>query len=227
MNGMGRWNVHVLGFLFLGISGCATSDTIRGEGYGFLPYLRAVNPSINGTSALEFDVSAGRGNDTQVVEAGSNIQYENVKFTGPTSVDLDFDLLTAALYRRIKFYERSFFQAHFMIGGSLQQVRLTASSQNLHAFGMNTSGGLLIRAGLNFELFNWLDLHLQSRLAPGVGSRTPALIRTDLMVFMRISSHSRLIVGWNRWRYRESKGANQGIIDLRLSGPSAGIEWTW
>lgn len=235
---IGRHSVTivVLGSLFL--TGCVSSGTsptaieIK-DGDVVIPSVRiawqtsrSVEPAVEPSSvrdglAVELDLAAGQGRDSQNLAAGQEpIQFNSTTFFGPQTIEQRFDFLFASLAARFRAFPGGGpVGLEWLIGGgySTLDLRLEGNQQvkdDLSSVGFTAGLGILWRAGKRTTL--------QARLTALATLDEPSQVSAiELVVTQALARHVKFRGGYARWEIEADSGSD---IEVEFSGPVLGLE---
>lgn len=213
--------MRVLPLLLVLAAGCGTIG-IEGEDDGVLfPSARVRSrPDRTGTgwfTGAEAELAWGSGSSVQALPAGESIDFHGEVFSGPGSVDLDFDLLLAhaAGSGGYAFGER--FRVEGLYGLSLQRLDLEVSGGGESERDIDTGVGVMFGGRTTWQATDWLHLYAQGSFHTGFSGDFVEVGTVDLGAGASRKGPVELLVGWRWWFYEaDSVGSD---VELDLSGP--------
>lgn len=172
--------------------------------------------------AVELDLAAGRGRDSQGLAVGENpIQFNGATFSAPQTIAQRFDFFFASLAARWRFFfGDNPVGVEVLTGGgySALDLKLDSGSQQvkdeLSSVGVTAGFGILWRAGARTTL--------QARLTSLVTFDEPSQVSAvELVVTQALGRHVKFRGGYSRFQIEADSGSD---IEVEFSGPLVGLE---
>ncbi len=187
---------------------------------------RSVEPvaepsSVRDGLAVELDLSARRGRDSQDLAAGQEpIEFNGATFPAPQTIEQRFDFVFASLAARLRIFPgNGAVGVEGLLGGgySALDLRLEGSQRvtdELSSVGLITGLGILWRAGTRTTL--------QARFTRLTTLDEPSQVSaTELVVTQALARHLKFRGGYARWEIDANSGSD---IEVEFSGPVLGLE---
>jgi hypothetical protein len=228
------WMVVLLSAGLLGSNGnggcqSITPEDIEGHDRDvFFPLLRTtvdLPQSYLAESSLkaELDFIYGSGDSSQRIDTGEFIEFDSMTFDGPADIMADYDLYALSVSARVNLDMYMGMKGiEAIVGLGAQQLRLELQSAGISESDETLTVGPLLGLQYTFDPYSWLDLYARGSLTAGFGRNTTTLVLGEGGIAVSPFPHLALVGGWRWIGYGEDLG-NEAEVDLRLSGPMAGI----
>jgi hypothetical protein len=220
---------------FLG--GCGTGYTaINGKDTDvFFPTLRLNHPLTEssrkfgpGESALEVDLSHGRGSSHQALSAGEMISLNGTIFSGPGDVQQRFNLDVASAVFRIRTPGVEPVYADLLFGTLYTGLDLDLLSGGQTAHKEMRDGGGVLGIGIGSYLIDRLtvDARFVFEVLPFNWTRQSNMQSLDLQVSYWLMKQAAVTGGYRRWKYRVDTDGSD-VNALVWQGFSAGLTFSF
>jgi hypothetical protein len=216
------------------IAGCGSGLTpVKGEDNNvFFPSVRVSYPvsdhdSLHGLSdkALEVDVSQGKGNGHQTLNAGEALSFGGTTLFGPVDIQQTFNLDVASAALRFRFPHDMpvFLELLFGVLYTDLDLRLQSGgfSAQRHFRDAGGIGGVGIGAHVSAHLV--LDLRLVLDLVPFNIDRARSMQSLDLSASYWLSPNVAMTGGYRQWKYGIRGDGASDIDNLVWRGLAAGV----
>lgn len=221
------------------LGACAsTSDPIEGDDRGvLLPAvrgtwtLRSFDAARAAESAggdapaelrLDVELAFGSGSFDQRLRPGEQVQLDEVTFSGPATVAVEFDLHRALVDVRYATAERSGLRAEAFAGLGVSYLEVEARSGGVRDGDQQFALGPLVGAGASYRPAERWRLFLEASLGVAVaeGWEEVRLRTLELGALFAATPSLEVGAGWRDLRYRQERGSfGDSDLDLGLSGP--------
>jgi hypothetical protein len=184
-------------------------------------------PRVSGRLALDADVSWGQGDASQALPVGENVNFDGVQFNGPTRVTQDYDLLVGTMNLRGGFGLRDLVFIEGLVGVGATRLDLTLESPLQRESDRSVSLGP--GAGLRGTVapLSWLEAYVQIHGLIGFGEGEVRTLETvEAALRIAPTSYIAIFAGWRWWDYEQER-SGESDLELKLSGPLLGLQFTF
>ncbi|MGE5172856.1 MAG: hypothetical protein ACM3MD_03410 [Betaproteobacteria bacterium] len=216
------------------LAGCGPGYApIKGEDKNvFFPSVRVGYPlfdhdNLHGLSdkALDVDVSGGRGNGHQTINAGETLSFAGATLSGPADIEQAFnlDVASAALRFRSPHDTPVFFE--LLCGVLYTDLDLRLQSAGFSVQQRFRDGGGIGGAGIGARVSDRLilDLRFVLDIIPFNFDRLRVMQSLDLSASYWLSPNVAATGGYRHWKYSISRNGASDIDDLVWQGFAAGV----
>ena len=213
----------------LALASCSSQSTsIEGDDSSFFTSARLAIPASNEETAFEIDVSTASGGFEQELGPAEDVQLDKVTFSGPGTVDVDFDLTRVTLVARRTFTEENGLGLAVFLG--LGVTRLDAQASLLGAKDDVRDTGFGFQFGVEpfYRVTNDLKLYGEIALTNGLATEYNKfdLTSIDLGLAYALGDSFEIAAGWRHWGYETEGVGNDSDLDLTLHGPHVSLRFT-
>ncbi len=216
------------------LAGCGTGlAPVRGEDKNvFFPSVRVSYPlfdhdNLHGLSdkALEVDVSRGRGNGHQTINAGESLSFGGTTLSGPADIQQAFNLDVASAALRFRFPHDTPVFVELLYGVLYTDLDLRLQSGGFSAQQRFRDGGGIGGAGIGARVSDHLilDLRFILDLIPFNFDRLREMQSLDFSASYWLSPNVAVTGGYRHWKYSISRDGASDIDDLVWQGFAAGV----
>ncbi len=197
-------------------------EAIRPEKAGFVTEIPAEAEGVQGSLAVDFDLTYGEAKSSQDLKAGERFRMDDLDVTGPARVSHDYDMWAWSFAARGGFWVNGFFGFEGIGGFAFQHLDIEAKSGGQRVGDDEIYGGPLFGAQLSLNPFSWFTLFARGSITFGFLEDLYNL--TSAETGISLTPHDRVSVfgGW-RWWDLEVDRSGEADIELEMSGPVFGV----
>lgn len=228
----------VLALILASSQSCSTTprSDIEGEDNTFFGALRVSAPfderDERNPEVIRFgvrvDVEVSGGDFDQTLSAGEVVQLDDVAFTGPGEVSVDFDHTFAGLGVYVgKDATKLDFEGMVGLGGSFldAEASMGGLSESTHI----DSIGAYLGGSVSYRVVDSVAFFYEMRLFFGGGTDDVEIFEVQLGATWTLTDHLALSAGWKDWDYGAERDDSFGFpdpsdLDLGLDGPFVRLE---
>ncbi len=168
--------------------------------------------------------------DYERTRGGRRAGFRGYHFIGPTRVTADYDLYVGTLAPRGGFWIYEIVGIDGFLGAGINYLDLELESGASRESDTSVAGGPAFGGQLTVHLpapFDWLTVYAKAGVLFGFGDGDTSLSNKEVGLTVSPVPGLGIIAGWRWWDYEEENYGSGADIDLRLSGPVAGLQLTF
>ncbi len=166
--------------------------------------------------------------DYERTRGGRRAGFRGYHFIGPTRVTADYDLYVGTLAPRGGFWIYEIVGIDGFLGAGINYLDLELESGASRESDTSVAGGPAFGGQLTVPApFDWLTVYAKAGVLFGFGDGDTSLSNKEVGLTVSPVPGLGIIAGWRWWDYEEEHYGSGADIDLRLSGPMAGLQLTF
>jgi|GEM_PF-3428228 len=178
------------------------------------------------TFSIELDLSGGSGDDSQSLQSGESIRFEGTTFSGPGTVDGEFDLVAGSLALRVDMPRSESARAAFLVGLGFTELDLELSQNGTKERDTSSALGLMlgVLAEIQFSSRTSFQGRFTLMLGKTGGDEDDGVVLTQLEagLLWAIAGGVSVFGGFRHWSYEQNRTGSD--VDIEMSGPVLGVQ---